>query len=129
MNGGRIRVEQGTMNDERMRAAAIGLVLSLLVLSCVLPEPSRNPVVWSIDGPRSLTVGASGEYLCIASDPRGEQLYYTWSCSRGILSDEHGVKVSWQAPGSTGVDTLTVYARNDHDYRSDPMKALVTVTE
>lgn len=44
---------------------------------------------------------------CVASDPDGDELSYTWSAERGNISGE-GPIVTWVAPNTFGTYTITV---------------------
>ncbi len=44
---------------------------------------------------------------CLASDPNGDALQYTWSKTGGLLSGA-GSSVSWTAPASEGIYTVSV---------------------
>jgi len=64
-----------------------------------------------IDGlvTEALEVGRASPCVieCIASDPDGDELSYTWSASRGNIRGE-GAVVTWVAPNADGTYTITV---------------------
>jgi hypothetical protein len=60
---------------------------------------------------------------CMASDPDGDELSYTWSASGGNISGE-GVIVTWVAPVEIGTYTITVKVT---DGRGGESTAQVTI--
>lgn len=60
---------------------------------------------------------------CMASDPDGDELSYTWSASGGNISGE-GVIVTWVAPVEVGTYTITVKVT---DGRGGESTAQVTI--
>jgi hypothetical protein len=93
---------------------AVAFSVAVLAFGCSPTGPDLNPVVWMIDGPDSLTVGEQGQYNCLASvGTNGRQLYYTWTCSAGTLSDGDRQLATWAAPNVSGIESLTVVVRNE----------------
>ena len=70
--------------------------------------PANQPPVISSLTPSEGWVSPSGscQVKCIASDPDGDELSYTWSAS-GDISGE-GYIVTWIAPDAPGAYTITV---------------------
>jgi len=82
------------------------VVAALLIGGCT---PANQPPVIS-----SLTAGAgrvnpsdSCQVKCVASDPDGDELSYTWSADGGSISGEEPV-VTWTAPAVPGDYTIAV---------------------
>ncbi len=76
------------------------------------PTPTGNqpPIISSLT-PSQTQVYPSGtvEIQCIASDPNGDKLNFTWSATGGTLNGA-GEIVTWQAPKQYGTYTITVTA-------------------
>lgn len=70
--------------------------------------PNTPPVIESLttDCPR-VRPGHSGTITCVASDPDGDELTYTWTAERGTISRE-GPEVTWTAPSEYGNFLITV---------------------
>ncbi len=93
-------------NQPKWLAALIILVVAALVISGCTP-PNQPPVI------SNLTASAgwvspldSCQVECVASDPDGDELGYTWSAS-GDISGE-GPAVTWTAPAAAGDYTIAV---------------------
>ena len=69
---------------------------------------NQNPQISSLSADPS-TVGPGGKSIitCIASDPDGDVVGYSWSASDGSISGV-GNKVTWAAPGKAGTFNVTV---------------------
>ncbi|MFO7712206.1 MAG: PKD domain-containing protein [Dehalococcoidia bacterium] len=95
----------------RNRLIAVILVMSIAVaiaaVSCT-EEASDPPVITALEvtSDRVLPSGST-EIVCIASSPDGEELLYEWSCDDGEIEGT-GATVTWTAPDSEGVYTITV---------------------
>jgi hypothetical protein len=77
-------------------------------LTITVLAPNNPPVIESLttDCPR-VRPGHSGVITCVASDPDGDELTYTWTAERGTISEE-GSEVTWTAPGDYGYYSITV---------------------
>lgn len=85
------------------------LVLGLLAVSCGLLSSNKNPVISSIGGCSSIAAGECDVwFVCNATDPDGDPLSYTWSCTQGYFSSDSGKRACWNAPGRSGSDTIGV---------------------
>ena len=108
---------------KRKRLIAFILVMSIAVaiaaVSCT-DEASDPPVITDPPGatdPPVITAlevtsarvfpSGSTDIVCIASSPDGEELLYEWSCDDGEIEGT-GATVTWTAPDSEGVYTITV---------------------
>ena len=87
------------------------LFLSIIFCNCV---PSNSyPVISSLEAEKdSVTPSGSCEVKCIASDPDGDNLTYTWSVTGGVFSGT-GPVVTWIAPNVPGSYILTVKVTDD----------------
>ena len=85
------------------------IILALAVIFIGGCTPANQPPVISSLIADEEWVPPSGNCMvrCIASDPDGDELSYTWSASGGNTSGE-GAIVTWVAPGEVGAYTITV---------------------
>jgi len=64
----------------------------------VVESINHAPVIEAVTAhPRKIDLGAGTHLACIASDPDGDSLSYTWSAAAGTLSDS-GATAAWIAP-------------------------------
>jgi hypothetical protein len=69
---------------------------------------NHSPVIDSLTAERQKVKKAMTSTIeCIASDPDGDELSYTWSTSGGSISGE-GLTVSWVAPNTFGTYSINV---------------------
>jgi hypothetical protein len=69
---------------------------------------NHPPVIDSLTAePQRVKKGMTSNIECIASDPDGDELSYTWSASGGSISREGSV-VTWVAPNAFGTYTIIV---------------------
>jgi hypothetical protein len=69
---------------------------------------NQSPVISSLSAnPSALLYGASTTVTCIANDPDGDAVRYSWSASEGSVSGV-GNTVTWVAPNKGGTFTVTV---------------------
>ncbi len=95
------------------------ITLLLAVILCAMPfasckkiGPNHPPVIVSISGPDSVGVNNSLTITCIATDPDGDQLDYTWTCTNGRLSSSVGQSVTWDAPSASGTAIVSATVRD-----------------
>jgi hypothetical protein len=75
--------------------------LDSTVIEIVVTD-NRAPSITSISAdPEIIEPGNSTLLTCLASDPDGDTLSYTWSSEYGIISGQ-GAVVSWQSPANVG---------------------------
>jgi len=95
------------LNQTRCRFILIIIILcSILLGSCT---PANNyPVIKSLQIERHIvTPSSTSEIKCIASDPDGDSLTYTWSATGGAFSGT-GPITDWIAPDTPGTYTIKV---------------------
>jgi len=68
-----------------------------------------DPTVEQLDRPTiSVRVLTPSVIVCVAEDPDGDDLTYTWTASDGKITDEEGRKVTWIAPTNSIRHFVTV---------------------
>ncbi|MDD5312496.1 MAG: hypothetical protein PHO26_05610 [Dehalococcoidia bacterium] len=73
----------------------------------VAPQANRPPVIESFYGTGEWPPESYGEFQCIARDPDGDTLSYSWLVDNGTLMID-GNKVTWLSPDKMGTFHLTV---------------------
>ena len=82
---------------------------TLSVRVYAIGEINRAPEVVKIDASKNyLLPGESIDLNCIADDPNGDNLDYTWTANGGTFDNNKIANPSWTAPASEGPYTLTV---------------------
>ena len=74
----------------------------------VVPQPEINNIL----GIREWNPNVESTLFCVASDPDGNPLTYTWTAEKGIIKGE-GQKVSWVPPEEVGEYEIMVKVTND----------------
>ena len=88
-------------------AGLIILVVATLVIGGCTPA-NQPPVISSLTASTGeVSPSGSCEVKCVASDPDGDELNYTWSAGGGNISGE-GSTVTWTAPAVPGDYTIAV---------------------
>jgi hypothetical protein len=94
------------------------LVMAMLTGACSKPPPpplpstvpsgNQPPVITNLTAAK-MQVYPSGtaEIQCVASDPNGDRIDFTWSCTGGSFSGA-GPIVTWKAPPQYGTYAITV---------------------
>ncbi len=77
-------------------------------LTITVLTPNNPPVIEGLttDCPR-VKPSHSAIITCVASDPDGDELTYTWEAERGTIDGEDA-KVTWIAPGDYGTFVITI---------------------
>ncbi|MCX6005377.1 MAG: hypothetical protein NT082_06880 [Chloroflexi bacterium] len=75
------------------------------------PQTNRAPLIESISGTGEWPPETYGEFECIAKDPDGDTLNYTWLVDNGTLQAD-GSKVTWLSPDNMGTCHLTVIVKD-----------------
>ena len=77
--------------------------------------------------PATVAPGDTAGVSCVASDPDNDQLTYTWETTGGIIEGT-GSTVSWIAPGTIGLYSVSCMVEDDHDAQ-DIEAVSITVEE
>ena len=87
-------------------AGLIILVTTTLLIGGCTP-PNQSPVISSLTASEGrVNPSASCQVKCVALDPDGDKLSYSWSAS-GSISGK-GYAITWTAPATAGDYTITV---------------------
>jgi hypothetical protein len=82
------------------------LVAATLFIGGCTP-PNQPPVISSLTASAGRLIPAQNcEVKCVASDPDGDKLNYTWSASGEIFGE--GATISWTAPAAPSEYTISV---------------------
>ncbi len=82
----------------------------------VVDRISGPPVVTGIQSAIKYTgIGETNTFTAITEQAPGEILEYLWSISSGTLAQTNGKSVSWQAPNTPGVATITLQVTNQEN--------------
>ncbi len=75
--------------------------------------PNEPPTITKLSAkPSTIVIDHSATITCVASDPEGNPLTYSWSTTRGSISGTGDV-VTWTAPGSVGQSTIEVTVNDE----------------
>lgn len=89
-----------TISDQKGGSAQSSLTMTV--------GANQNPVISSlVANPTSVLLGSSTTVTCVATDPDGDVVRYSWTASEGTISGV-GNKVTWVAPGKGGNFNVTV---------------------
>jgi len=86
------------------------LLFTLLCFSCsensTTDPNNNNPEIKSLTAtPDQIGTSESSELQCIAQDPDGDELDYSWEISSGTLYGT-GATINWTAPGDSGTYSI-----------------------
>ena len=101
------------MNNQSVSPLRLFLLMAgvLLVVSCSpqagKPQGNRPPVITQIVGQSYWLPSTAGSLTCIASDPDGDNLTYTWTADNGTISGE-GPTITWMPPAAMGKYNITL---------------------
>jgi len=88
-------------------ASLIILVVAALLIGGCTPA-NQPPLISSLTpGKGQVSLSDNCQVTCVASDPDGDQLSYSWSADGGSISGEEPV-VTWTAPAAPGDYTIAV---------------------
>ena len=104
------------MKRPHIITALSGVTLSLLAATvlntgCALQpkaeQPNRPPVIDLIVGPEGWLPQTEAPLTCIASDPDGDNLTYTWTADNGTIKGT-GPTITWTSPDRDGTYNITL---------------------
>jgi hypothetical protein len=122
--------------DMNIFKSGFGVVLVMLVVVTMLggacgpqeaapPSANQPPMISSLAAdPSGIVSGGSTTITCIATDPDGDAISYSWSASEGSITGG-GNKVTWVAPKKDGSFNIAVIVR---DGKGGETTGNVTVT-
>ncbi|MFC1892422.1 Ig-like domain-containing protein [Chloroflexota bacterium] len=120
------------------RTFSARLILVLTVLSmvalfgsaCGTEGPvNQIPIIASVSGePASVGPGGTATITCVASDPDGDKLSYTWSTTGGSLSGT-GKSVTFTAPDAAGTYVISVTVDDDNGGTADKSHTVTVAAE
>jgi hypothetical protein len=93
--------------NSKIFKAGLGLVAMMVVLfsSCLVtaePKGNKPPVISSLEAEYiDVYPGGGSNIRCIASDPEGDAVQFSWSSTGGTLTGE-GSTVTWKSPSDYG---------------------------
>jgi hypothetical protein len=94
-----------------LKSTGIKLVLMSLLIVALLAGGgcfNKPPTITSLTpSATEVTRGGSCTISCVASDPDGDALTYSWSATGGSISG-NGSSVTWTAPDAVGTYSVTV---------------------
>jgi hypothetical protein len=89
---------------------------------------NQPPVIDDITGASSVPANGTASLTCVAHDPDGDSLTYSWTCTRGRVSPTTGRTVTFYAPDTSGSVVVTATARDPHG-ASDQRTKTIGVTK
>lgn len=91
-----------------MFIGCLAIVGLLMFFGCDTTEPENEaPVIASLTAhPDTIEVSGTSTLTCVASDPDGDDLSYTWEIAAGSISGS-GLIVTWTAPGLEGIYSVS----------------------
>ena len=111
----------GANNNMRLKFFKINFFITLAMLITIAPliiacntSANEPPVISSLDAdyvyvyPRG-----KSEIECVAWDPEGDPIIFTWSCTDGSFTGS-GPVVTWKAPNSYGDFHVMVIAEDQY---------------
>jgi hypothetical protein len=82
------------------------------------PVSNRAPIISQLLADIQVNLGGKSEITCIAVDPDGDPVKYTWSTDKGRISGEDN-KITWTAPDTAGVCTVKVIVSDDKGLQTE----------
>ena len=95
-----------------MTRILLSIVLVITLLSLAGCDHNSPPQLTNLLAqPASIARGEVSSLICEASDPDDDTLTYSWTCTGGSMSGT-GSTVTWTAPSTLGIYTVTVSVRD-----------------
>jgi len=91
----------------KLAALTVSLCAFTLSTSCAatgataVSQPNHPPVIQQITGTSDLLASTAADIACLASDPDGYKLIYTWAADNGTVQGT-GPTISWTSPETMG---------------------------
>ncbi len=90
-------------------------------------QPSvEPPIIKGIAGSLEWAPASKGTLTCLAKDPQGDKMSYSWAADNGTLEGT-GQQVTWTAPSVPGSYTITVTVTDDEGAQSSFSRAISVV--
>ncbi len=114
------------------RLVLVSIVLGIVALSgsaCGGEPVNQTPIISSVSGePVNVAPGGTATITCVASDPDGDRLSYTWSTTGGSLSGT-GKSVTFTAPDAAGTYLIGVTVADGKGGTADKSHTVTVVAE
>jgi len=87
--------------------------ITIVGLACATPAtnpPSQQnhpPVINQVIGSTDWSPSIQGQMTCLASDPDGDELAYSWTADNGTITGQGNI-ISWTSPANMGKYNITV---------------------
>ena len=88
-------------------ATLFGPLLSCSGTGHVSMQANRPPVIEDVIYPKDVFSNSDVEIQCVASDPDGDNLMYTWTADAGNIRGD-GASIVWVPPGKMGTYPVSV---------------------
>ncbi|MHB8085815.1 MAG: PKD domain-containing protein [Dehalococcoidia bacterium] len=103
------------MKIPNIKTALIAITFTLLFVAsigtgCTLQpkeQANRPPVIDQIIGPKAWLPQTESPLTCMASDPDGDNLTYTWTADNGTIKGS-GSTITWISPAGDGIYNITL---------------------
>lgn len=86
------------------------ILFVVLTITATCEKENQSPVIQSTTAsPQTIKTGETTQLTCVATDPDGDQLTYSWSSTNGTFPNgTNGSSVLWEAPDEAGTNTISV---------------------
>lgn len=89
-----------------------GTVIDSLIID-VVEYINNDPIIKKIEAhPRKIHLGSDSEIICIATDPEGDTLNYSWASNSGSIIGS-GPTIIWTAPTTSGNYYISCFVYDD----------------
>jgi hypothetical protein len=98
-----------------IRLAALVAILSTfgVIIACgatetpAVSQTNHPPVIQQVTGASDLFASSTADITCLAADPDGDKLTYSWSADNGTIQGT-GSTISWTSPDTMGKYNISV---------------------